>query len=638
MRRIGPSAALLFVLLAAASVGAQTYSLSFSRRSERMTWRPTFPSWNYTTPVTLSAAGDSTSMLRLRASMSLGADVDQRNGRNNWTETASVRTSVLYPILGPRASVGINANMSSRKATLLRQTTRSQTFSFRFQYQPLSGTDGRFENLRFDVTPGLITARRASPVDPDSLIEETGLQYNGSMNTSPDFEIFGRPLTTNLSLGKRDNTLKNNKSRSENLRASSAYTLPGDVRTNLSFSESRSQTGLTRSVIDTADTLVVAELSERRNRSVNTSLSGKLAGFNVRTSQSWSENLNTNTANEDDDPRNRYFARDRESERWNLSTSVDGRLADDLTGSARVSWATTDERRLPVELASGAIYRDPTDDREDRDVQIGGSLDWDLFDGHRVQLSASSRMNRIDNPGAPEQDRDTYNESLSLSYRGSRESGLRYDVTLSSRRDHRVNLAASRSAENQRSGELRLSTNTSYQRLSAQVSHNFEISARRTLFDFDREVNPRFVNRRSNIRRGWSMRHTVRRALLEDLQLNATYSYRADDFGTLLLDDGSQIVEEDNSDHRISLALSFRPSDALGMGVNYSYRLDRQWAYFYSREATDRDLAFRNAHRNLAVNVDYKPTGHTGLSARFSRSRQRSGTFDDLSLSLSRTF
>lgn len=637
MTRLFILSGMVAALLWATAAAGQTYSLSFSQRSDRLTWRPVFPSWSFSTPVTLSAGGDSTSMLRVNASMSLNAILDQRDGRNNWTESASINSSVLYPVLGPRASIGITANMSSRNATLLNQSSRSQTFSFRFQYQPLSGSESLFQDLRFNIVPGLITKHRASPADPDKLIEETGLQYNGSMSTSPDFDLFGERLTTSLSLGKTDNTLKNNKSRSENLRVSSGYTLPGDVRTNLSISESRSQTGVTRSVIN-ADTAVVAELSERRNRSVSTSLSAKVRGYNVRTSQSWSQGLNTNTANTDDDPRNRFYARDRESERLNLSGNIDGRLTEDLTGSAKVSWAATDDRRLSVPLPSGGVFRDPTDDREDRNLQVGGSLDWQVRKGHQVQMSGSTRINRIDNPGAPEQDRDSYNQVASVTYRGRRDSGLKYNIGLSSSRAHRVNLDATRSADNQRSRELRLSTNTSYDRLSTQISHNFEISARRTIFDFDREMNTSIINRRSNIRRGWSMRHTVRRSFFETLQLNSTYSFSADDFGTLLVDDGSQIVEEDNNDHRLSLAMSYRPSTAMSVGVSYSYRLDRRWSFFYARDDVDRDLAFRNAHRNLAVNMEYKPSGYTGMSVRVSRSQQRSGTFDDLSLTLSRSF
>lgn len=215
---------------------------------------------------------------------------------------------------------------------------------------------------------------------------------------------------------------------------------------------------------------------------------------------------------------------------------------------------------------------------------------------------------------------------------------MRYDVSLSSSRSHRVNLDATRSGDNQRSSELRLSTNTSYSRMAAQLSHNFEISARRSIFDFDRRINTRIVNRRSNIRRGWSMRHTIRRSLFERLQLNTTYSYSADDFGTLLVGNGSQIVEQDNNDHRISLAMNYRPNAATSFGVSYSYRLDRRWSFSYARDSIDRELSFRNAHRNFAVNMQYKPTGYTGLTARASRSHQRSGTFDDLSLTISRTF
>jgi hypothetical protein len=76
----------------------------------------------------------------------------------------------------------------------------------------------------------------------------------------------------------------------------------------------------------------------------------------------------------------------------------------------------------------------------------------------------------------------------------------------------------------------------------------------------------------------------------------------------------------------------------MNLGASYSYRLDRKWSFFYARDAVERDLDFRNAHRNIAVNMEYKPTGYTGLSVRTSRSQQRSGTFDNLSLTLSRTF
>ena len=165
---------------------------------------------------------------------------------------------------------------------------------------------------------GATAGQRANPGNTASVIQGTGLQYTGPMSTSPDFTLFGGRLTTSLSLGKTDNTLETNKSRSENLRASSAYTFPGDVRTNLSFSESRSETGVTRSSADTAK----AELSKRRNRSLSASLTTKIHGFNVRSSQSWSEGLNTNTANADNDPRNRFYARDRESERWKAAADT----------------------------------------------------------------------------------------------------------------------------------------------------------------------------------------------------------------------------------------------------------------------------------------------------------------------------
>ena len=616
----------------------QTYSLSFSSRSNRMTWRPALPSWSYTAPVALSAAGDSTSMLRITASASLSATLNQRSDRDTWQENASVRTALNYPILGPKASIGVNASMSSRNATLLKQKIRSQTYSFRFQYRPLVDGDGSFRSLRINLTPGVITARRASAANLDSTIEEQGLQYNASLSVSPDMELAGRKVNASFSLSKRDNTLENNKNRSESLRVSGGYTLPRDVRVNASFSESRSELGATwaKTLVEedgsTARDSLITSISSRRSRNASATVSMEVAGFDINSSQSWSDSRNTNTANADDDPRNRYFTRDRESQRWQVRTTVSGKLPGGVVGRSTVSYSTSEQRRLPYGVSpSGEPLRDPTDDIDDRDLSLRGSLDWQVTEHHSLELSGTAGMVRVDNPGAPAQERDTYNQNVGMSYRGAAASGLNLDVSLTSGYTHRVNLDASRASHNSRNRELRLTIITSYARLGASISHNFEISARRTIFDFDRRVNP--VDRQSNIRRGWSMRHTARRSFFDHLALNGSYTYRADDYGTLLVDENSQIVEQENADHLVAFGMSYRPSTELTLGVNYSYRLDRHWDHTYLGISTDAD---ENEHRNLSGNLSYTPGGLTSLSMRASRSRQRSGTFDSLVVTLSR--
>lgn len=632
------------LLLAVVAVAAlpldgwsESYSLRFSKTANRLTWTPKFPSWSLRAPVTLAAAGDTTAQLRMNASASLNSWLDTRG--HIWQESGSIRTTVQYPILGPRASIGVNAGMSSRNAGLQRQRTRSQSIGFRFEYRPLTGSEGVFENLRVNVVPGVISARRASPVNPDSLIEETGLQYNGSLNTSPSFEVGGRKLNTTLSVNKRDNTLAISKSRSESVRMTAGYTLPGSVRTSLSLNETRSQSGVSRPVGAGREASVAAELNERRGTSLSSSLSFKLFGFDVKGNQSWSEGSNTNTANAVDDPRNRFFAKDRTNEKWNLGGRASGRLSESLVGSMNLEWSLTDERRLPVLLASGRIFRDPEDDRENRILKVGGSLDWQLGEDHSIKLSASSRMNRLDNPGDPAQDRDQYNRAVSVSLRGDRPSGLRYNTTLSSNLAHRINLHASRAGDNQRNRDLRLSMGTNYERMEMQVSHQFEISARRTIFDFDRELHPDAVDRRSDIRRSWAMRHSVRRALLGSLSLNTSYNYAAYDLGTLLVEEDSQIVEAENNDHSAGLGMSYRPAEGVSMTMNYSVRLRRTWNVRYLRDGVERTRSSRNPHRTLRFNLNYSPTGSaTSVSTYISRSRQSGGTFDNLSVTLTRTF
>ena len=628
--------AVLAVAALAAEGWSQSYSLRFSRSANRLTWTPTFPGWTFSAPVALAAAGDSTALLRMSASASMNSWLDRR-GRI-WQESASIRTNVQYPILGPRASVRINAGTSSRNAGLQRQRTRNQSIGFGFEYRPLTGGEGVFRNLRFNVVPGVISARRASPVDPDVLIEETGLQYTGSLNTSPSFEVGGRKLNTSLSVSKADNTLDINKSRSERLRLSAGYTLPGNVRTNLALNESRSQYGVSRPVGEGDQASVAAELSENRSTGLSSSLSFKLFGFDVKGNQSWSQGSNTNTANAVDDPRNRFRARDRKSERWNLGGTASGRLSESLVGNGKVRWSTTDERRLPVLLSSGTVFRDPEDDRENQDLEIGGSLNWQLEPDHTITVSASTHMHRLDNPGDPGQDRDTFNRALSLSLRGDRPSGLRYNSTLTSNVFHQINLHASRAGRNKRVRNLRLSMGTSYERMQLQVSHRFDISARRTIFDFDRQLHPDPVDRRSDIRRSWGMRHSVKRSFLSSLSLSTNYNYSADDQGTLLPEENSQIVESESNDHSASFGMNYRPAEGVTVTMNYSIRLRRRWDDLYERAGVDRDPSFRNRHRNLRFSFNYSPAGSTSLSSYWSRSRQRSGTFDTLSVTLSRTF
>ena len=637
------TAALLAMVLALGTAGAETYSLAFTSSSGRMSWSPKFPSWSYTTPVAFSAAGDSTSMLRLTASASLRANMTTRDGRNNWQENGSVNSRVSYPILGKKASISINTRMSSSSRTLVKQKIRNRTIGFGFQYNPLILSKGAFKNLRVSLTPGLITARRASRANLDSTIEERGLQYNASMRVSPNWDVGEEKLTTSFSLTKRDNTLENNKNRSESIRLSLGYTLPKEVRASFSAGENRSQNGVTRAVIleevvddfVMRDTTVQAERSERRGRSVSTSLATEIAGFDLSARQSWSESKNTNTANADDDPRNRFFARDRQSESWDFSGQLSGELPGNLVVNSSLAYDTSDERRLPVRLAGGGSFRDPTDDRDDRNLFVRGAVDWQVVEDHRLTLSASSRAIRTDNPGDPEQDRETFSQNASLRYNGKYASGMGLGAELRSSLTHRINLDALRSSQNQRTRELRFSVNTNYERLETKLDHGFEISARRTIFDFDRQVNRNAIDRRSTIRRGWSMRHGLNRTLLDNLSLRLGYTYRADDTGILLVESAAQIVEEDNADHSLSASTSYKPFRALSFTTGFSYRLDRQWKYTYTSQGGQRDLGRRSPHRNINVGATFNP-GETRMVGRFSRSRQASGTFDSVSVSISR--
>ena len=644
------------VLAVAAAADAQQYSLNFNRSSTRTTWNHRLPSWNYSTPVRFSAVGDSTSKLTINASARMGFPLDERSSGKTWQDNASVSSSVNYPILGPKATIGLSASMSTRNASLQKQKIRNRSFNFRFQSKPLS--DGIFKDLSANITPGLITTTRDSRANLDSTIEETGIQYNASLRVSPDIKVAGNKLSNSLSFTKRDNTLTNNKNRSEGFSSSLGYTFPGDVRANLSLSETRSQQGITRSVVSEEvvgaevrrDTTVGAELSENRRTGLSSSLNFDLGRFKIKNSASYSQSDRTNTASAAQDRGNRFFGTDRRSEGFNWNAELSGKLVEKLLLNTKIRFQASDQRNLAVEVldtsrcashfvrSADGTCRDPSSDLTNRSFFLNGSLNWTLAEDHTLRLATFGEIKRSENPGAPEQDRDTFNNSITLSYDGTLPSGAKIGVDLKNSFLHRVNLHATRSGDNSRNRDLSLNVNTSYERLDVSFSHNFSVSAKRTVFDFDRQVNRRETARKSNIRRGWSMNHTLRRKFLDHLALNTRYAYTADDFGTLIVENGAQIVEEDNANHSIRFGMTYTPGADYSTSVNYAYRFDREWQHEYANFAETRLLSRRNRHRTLSVSLNYNPVGSDNkLSLRGSRSRQRSGTFDSFNATYTRS-
>ena len=581
-------------------------------------------------------------MLRISTSASLNYILDERRTGKNWQDNGSIDWSANYPLLGPKAAIGISGRVSTRKTTLQRQNLRNQSFGFNFQYKPFQ--KGPFRSLKASVTPGLITSSRVSRAKLDSTIQEEGVQYNARLSVAPDGRIAGKKVNTSLRLSKRDNTLKNNKDRSETLGMNFGYTLPHDVSTSFSIYESRTQRGVTRSVINEKesgnvvlqDTAIVADISQSRNTSLSSRVDFSLGRLKIDNSISYQENLNTNTASNDEDPGNRYFGTDRQNKRWNLSTDLSGKLVERLVSRTSLIYSTREQRFLPVRLVDERIYRDDREDREDQSLSLNGSLDWQPTEHHSITLSTQVRSTRDENPGARKQDRDTFRSTSRLSYDGTLGSGLRLTVGLGTSLLHRVNLHASRSSDNSRNRDISLNVNTRYERLEASITHSFGISARRTIFDFDRQINRSELDRKSNIRRGWNMRHSIRRKFLDHLQLNLTYAYKADDFGKLIVESQAQLVEEDNNDHTLGFGMSFTPSSFFSLGTHYTHRLDRKWDHEYVNLQEERLLSFRNRHENLGMSIIYRPSKATNLAMRGSRSRQKSGVFDSFNVSYSR--
>ena len=644
------------VLAAWTVVDAEQYSLRFNRTSTSTSWKPQFPGWSYSTPVRFSAVGDSTSKLTVRASADMGFTLNDRGGRKTWQDNASIRSSINYPILGPKAAIRLSASMSTRNATLQKQKQRSQSLNFGFSSRPLSS--GPFKDLSASLTPGLITATRESRANLGSTIKETGIRYNASLRVSPDVEIAGKKLRNSISLGKSDNTLEHNKNRSESLNGNVGYTFPGEVSVGLNMSESRSQRGVTRRVVSEAgvgeatlrDTMVSAELSETHSTVLSSNVNFDLGGFKIKNSASYSQNKNTNTANAAQDLNNHFFGKDRLSESFRWSAELSGKLVEKLVFSSKVRFNGGDQRKLAVRVldtsrcdshftrSANGTCRDPSSDSSDRNLFLNASLNWPLSDGHTLRLTTFGDIKRSENPGDPKQDRDTFKNGVTLRYDGTLRSGTKLNIGLRSNFVHRVNLHATRTSDNSRNRDLSLDIGTNYERLGASFSHNFSVSARRTIFDFDRQVNRLESSRKSAIRRGWSMRHSLRRKIVKHLSLNTRYEYAADDTGTLLTENGAQIVEEESGKHSIQLGMTYAASADYSLSTNYSYGLDRQWDYEYSTLASSRSLKRHNKRRTLRATFNYNPVSSANkLTLTGSRNHQRSGTYNSFSVRYTRS-
>ena len=644
----------VWLVLAAWTAADAQYRLSFSRTSSRTSWSPSFPSWNYSTPVWFSAVGDSTSKLTINASASMGFTLDDRSSGKTWQDNASGRTSISYPILGPKATISLSANMSTRNVTLQKQKIFNRTFNFGFRSRPLSS--GPFKSLNASLTPGLVKAARATRANLDNTIRETGIRYNARLGVSPDIEIAGKKLNNSISLSKADDTLEHNKNRRESLSGSVSYTFPGEVRVGLSMSENRSQQGLTRRIISedvvseavVRDTMVSPELLKRRGTSLSSSVEFDIGRFKIKNSTSYGQNENTNTANaaQDDLKNNRHFGTDRLSENFGWNTSLSGKLVEKLVFNTSFRFKGSDLRRLAVRAdlcpsyftrSADGTCRDPSSDQRNRNLLLNGSLTWPLADAHSLRLATFGEIKRSENPGEPDQDHDIFNNSVSLSYDGTLRSGAKLSVDLKNGFLHRVNLHAKRAGDNSRNRNISLDINTNYERLGASLSHRFGVSARRTIYDFDRQVNG--SSRKSKIRRGWSMGHTLRRKVVDDLALNASYNYSSGDDGTLILENGAQIVEEENAKYSVRFGMTYSPSAAYSANASYKYSLNRQWKYDYSALAQSRSLSrLPNRHRILSANFNYNPVGSNNkLTLGGSRTYQRSRTFDSLRVAYTRS-
>ena len=522
-----------------------------------------------------------------------------------------------YPILGPRASIGLATSFSQRRATLRRQNLANRTFTFNMQYRPLP--EGAFQSLRIKVAPGLVTASR---LGQGGAIEEQGVEYSASLSAAPNWSVGGEEVSNTFSLSKRDNTLRANKDRSETLNLGLGYSWPHQVRTSFNFSESRTQQSLSQRLVSGQ-----GGLRHTRSRRLGTSLAWQGGGWNISNSFNlrWSAlDYSVNALAAVD---NRLFGKNRRDWDWSSATGLSGRFGEAVAASVNWSSGRRDERFAAVADVDGAVLLDRRVGRSGGDMSVRGQLDWQRGEGRNLVLGGQAVLKREDNPNEPRQERDFFSLNVHLSYRGQLGRELAGTIQLSSRFAHKVNLSAATAGDNFRTRDLELKVRTSYQRLGMGISHNFAVAAKRTLYDFDRLLSRTEGERRSGIRRVWSTQHSLQRRFGQRLQLSTAFNLRADDDGKLIGEEGVQLLDGEGLDHSLSCSAAYAEDESWSLKARYRYALARQWRYAFIGGGYRRRLERSSGHRTLSLSLDYHPGREQTVSLSGSQTRQASGAF-----------
>jgi hypothetical protein len=597
--RISVCILILFLGLAVPALASE-YGLTFTRDNRTYRWNNFL---RYAGPVgqsvQVNASGGLSKTLIKSAAGSSGSD--------RWQDNYTMSAGFDYRLTG-RTTLGLDLTHEQNSVNRGEITTRTGTLSSTIAFQP------RPELRLEQFVGGKMDRKKQSNMDS----REEGLNYGFTGSWRPPMPH----LQTNLKVTLSGDKLTIGHSSSRALTATVRRPLFPGARISFSFDD---QVEGRTNLFGPADEAVLKR-QDRINRSmsfmaelplprdINIDLS--LSSADRRIEYSLPEGPDEEVSRQNSRKTMRRF-----------SAQMAGRPLERLTFSGDFS------------LGEGKndFGRD-INDEDLEEISLGGEIGAVLSTGDSLGLAGHMARTSYDTPHADNfNDRDSYHSALKLAYVHAFSTALKLVLEATANFSHLVYLRGQRSANNNW-GRLYALYPTLHIRPweSMFILQRFSISANYTEYDFE----DLFTDIKSNIFRQAKTTTDLTYRLGEEVNLKFSYSYRVEDFGRLVREDGwVEILSWDKSFQNIDFSVSYPLFSRLTIIPNLGYGHRRE----YEHSQGERNFKSRLISKRIGLSGRYELWPDNDMTFSASRSVESASgfserIFDRLQLNLQHSF
>ena len=591
---------LLLVLGSAISAFSSEYGLTFTRDNRTYRWNNFL---HYSGPVGQSVQVNASGGL----SKTLIKSAVGSSGSDRWQDNHSVSAGFDYR-LREWTTVGVNLAHEQSSVNRGEITTRTGTLSSTIAFQP------RPELRLEQFVGGKMDRKKQSNMDT----REEGLNYGFTGSWRPPVPH----LQTDLKVALSGDRLTLGHSASRALTATVKRSLFRGARVSFSFDDQ--QEGRTN-LFGPADEAILKR-QDRINRSMSFTAELPLP-----------EDIDFDLSLSSTDRRIEYSlpqGPDEEVGRQNSRKTM-RRLSTQMAGRP------TEKLSFSTDFALGEGKNDFGRDINDEDLEeISLAAEIGAVLSSRDSLGLAGHMARTsyDTPHVDNfNDRDSYRSAAKLTYIHTFSRALKLVFEATANFSHLVYLRSQRSANNNW-GRLYALYPTLHIRPweNMFIQQRFSISANYTEYDFE----DLFTDIKSNIFRQAKTTTELTYRLGDAVKLDFSYTYRAEDFGRLVRDDGwVEILSWDKSFQNIDFSISYPLISRLIITPNLGYGHRRE----YEHSQGERLFDSRLISKRIGLSGRYKLLANNDMTFSVSRSVEDvSGsperTFDRLQLNLQHSF